>query len=175
MSGFAPTLFRGKRFAVVGLGKNGLPAAHALAAMGAEVVAWDDKPEARVAAAGLPAGVDIRDPAAQAVFDFDALVLSPGIPHRLPKPHAVAERAVAAGVKVLCDVELLFQAVRASGSQARFAGITGTNGKSTTTVMTTAVLQAGGVNATGVVGARVAAWGGNLSAGGDAVFVVEAD
>ncbi|OYV32574.1 MAG: UDP-N-acetylmuramoyl-L-alanine--D-glutamate ligase [Rhodospirillales bacterium 20-64-7] len=87
----------------------------------------------------------MRDPAAQAVFDFDALVLSPGIPHRLPKPHAVAERAVAAGVKVLCDVELLFQAVRASGSQARFAGITGTNGKSTTTALLAHILQRAGL------------------------------
>ena len=42
MSAFPATLFSGKRFAVVGLGKNGLPAALALQAMGADVVAWDD-------------------------------------------------------------------------------------------------------------------------------------
>ena len=43
MSGFPPALFAGRRFAVVGLGRNGLPAAHALLAMGAEVAAWDDR------------------------------------------------------------------------------------------------------------------------------------
>ncbi len=130
MSTFPSTLFSGQRFAVVGLGKNGLPAAHALRAMGADVVAWDDKPEAREAAADL----DLRDPLA-GKFDFDALVLSPGIPHRLPKPHPVAQRAIEAGVPILSDTELLFRAVRAAGSRARFAGITGTNGKSTTTAL----------------------------------------
>ncbi|MGD0102808.1 MAG: UDP-N-acetylmuramoyl-L-alanine--D-glutamate ligase [Rhodopila sp.] len=140
MSTFSPTLFEGKRYAVVGLGKNGLPAALALQAMGADVVAWDDNPAARAAAAGL----DLRDPA-EGTFDFDALVLSPGIPHLLPKPHPVAQRATRAGVPILSDVELLFRAVRASGSRARFAGITGTNGKSTTTALLAHILERAGL------------------------------
>ncbi|MEA2790261.1 MAG: UDP-N-acetylmuramoylalanine--D-glutamate ligase [Acetobacteraceae bacterium] len=49
MSSFSPTLFSGKRFAVVGLGKNGLPAALGLRAMGADVVAWDDNSATRTA------------------------------------------------------------------------------------------------------------------------------
>jgi UDP-N-acetylmuramoylalanine--D-glutamate ligase len=140
MSMFSPTLFSGKRFAVAGLGKNGLPAALALRAMGAEVVAWDDNPASRAAAVGL----NLRDPA-DGPFDFDALVLSPGIPHHLPKPHPVAVRAIAAGVPILSDVELLFQAVRASGSRARFVGITGTNGKSTTTALLAHILERAGL------------------------------
>ena len=148
MSSFPPDLFLGRRFCVVGLGKNGLPAARALVAMGAKVAVWDDNPASRAAASGL----HLLDPDA-AGFPFDALVLSPGIPHRLPKPHPMAERAFAAGVPILSDVELLFQAVRKSRSRARFAGITGTNGKSTTTAMLAHVLQ----------GARVAvAAGANL-------------
>jgi UDP-N-acetylmuramoylalanine--D-glutamate ligase len=140
MTTFAPTLFSGKRFAVVGLGKNGLPAALGLRAMGAEIVAWDDNPTSRAAAHGL----DLRDPAG-GTFDFDALVLSPGIPHHLPKPHPAAVRAVEAGVPILSDVELLFQAVRASGSHARFVGITGTNGKSTTTALLAHILEQAGL------------------------------
>jgi UDP-N-acetylmuramoylalanine--D-glutamate ligase len=140
MSAFAPTLFSGKRYAVLGLGKNGLPAALGLRAMGAGVVAWDDNPASRAAARDL----DLRDPAGEK-FDFDALVLSPGIPHRLPKPHPAAQRAIEAGVPILSDVELLFQAVRASGSRARFAGITGTNGKSTTTALLAHILEQAGV------------------------------
>src|SRR6202012_1603305 len=108
MSTFPADIFAGKRFAVVGLGKNGLPAARGLHAMGAEVTAWDDKPEMRTAAFDLT----LRDPSAGA-FDFDALVLSPGIPHPLPRPPPAAERAIAAGVPILSDVELLYQAVRA--------------------------------------------------------------
>jgi UDP-N-acetylmuramoylalanine--D-glutamate ligase len=139
MSAFPSDLFAGNRFCVVGLGKNGLPAARALTAMGADVAAWDDQPAARAAATGLT----LRDPGA-GDFAFDALVLSPGIPHALPMPHPAARRARAAGVPILCDVELLFQAVRKAGSSARFAGITGTNGKSTTTALLAHILAGAG-------------------------------
>ena len=153
MSTFGPTLFSGKRFAVLGLGKNGAPAALALHAMGADVVAWDDNAASRD---GLAATMKVEAPAATAraivlrdladgPFDFDALVLSPGIPHLLPKPHPVARRALEAGVPVLTDVELLFQAVRASGSRARFVGVTGTNGKSTTTALLAHILGSAGI------------------------------
>ena len=140
MTGFSPTLFAGQRFAVVGLGKNGLPAAQALLAMGANVVAWDDSPVARGGAAGLT----VRDPR-EAGGRFDAVVLSPGIPHILPKPHPIATWARAAGIPILSDTELLFRAVRRAGSAARFVGITGTNGKSTTTALLAHVLAGAGV------------------------------
>ena len=144
MNAFSPTLFAGRRHAVVGLGKNGLPAARALSAMGAAVTAWDDTPATRDALAVLDLpGVTLRDPC-EGAFDFDAIVLSPGIPHELPAPHPVAARARAAGVPILTDVELLYQAVRRSGSRARFVGITGTNGKSTTTALLAHVLRRAG-------------------------------
>jgi UDP-N-acetylmuramoylalanine--D-glutamate ligase len=127
---FPADLFAGRRYAVLGLGRNGLAAARALVAMGAAVEAWDDKAGAREAAGDLL----LRDPAAQPM-DCDALVMSPGIPHLLPAPHPAALRARTAGVPILSDAELLFQAVRAAGSRARFIGITGTNGKSTTTAL----------------------------------------
>ena len=148
MSTFPATLFAGQRFAVVGLGKNGLPAARALAAMGADVVAWDDWPKGRDAAAGL-AVQDPRDSGGR----FDAVVLSPGIPHILPKPHPIAVWARASGIPILSDTELLFQAVRRAGSKARFVGITGTNGKSTTTALLAHVLTGAGVAA--VAGANL--------------------
>jgi UDP-N-acetylmuramoylalanine--D-glutamate ligase len=167
MSAFLSDLFAGRRFYVVGLGKNGLPAAHALIAMGAEVLAWDDKPEVRAAANG----VALRAPD-DGRFDFDALVLSPGIPHRLPTPHPAAERARAAGVPILCDVELLFQAVRKAGSRARFAGITGTNGKSTTTALLAHVLQRAGHQA--VAGANLGPAALSLPLlGDDGIYVLE--
>ena len=167
MSAFPADLFAGRRFCVVGLGKNGLPAAHALAAMGAEVDAWDDNEAARAAADG----VRLRDPSA-GDFAYDALVLSPGIPHHGPAPHVAAVRARAAGVPILSDVELLFQAVRAAGSRARFAGITGTNGKSTTTALLAHILAGAG---------RAVAAGANLGPaalalpllGDDGVYVLE--
>jgi UDP-N-acetylmuramoylalanine--D-glutamate ligase len=142
MTAFPATLFAGKKFAVVGLGQNGRPAAVALRAMGAEVTAWDDSEATRSAASGL----NLRDPR-EGEFDFDAIVLSPGIPHHLPKPHPIAVRAIAAGIPIVSDVELLYQAVRRAGSRARFVGITGTNGKSTTTALLAHVLKQAGWNA----------------------------
>lgn len=133
-------VFAGQRFAVVGLGKAGAPAATALAAMGAEVFAWDDGAPARAAAADLT-----LLPPEQITGRVDALVLSPGIPHTLPKPHAAARWAIGRGVPILTDAELLYRAVRAAGSKARFAGITGTNGKSTTTALLAHILAVAGV------------------------------
>jgi UDP-N-acetylmuramoylalanine--D-glutamate ligase len=125
------TPLRGQRIAVVGLGKAGLPAARRLRAWGAEVTCWDDGEAARAEAAAL--GLAVANPAEG--FHFDALLLSPGIPHTLPRVHPAAAAARQAGKPILADVEFLFRAVRAAGSAARFAGITGTNGKSTTTAL----------------------------------------
>ncbi|HTR16236.1 MAG TPA: UDP-N-acetylmuramoyl-L-alanine--D-glutamate ligase [Acetobacteraceae bacterium] len=145
MNGFPRSLFAGARFAIVGLGRNGLPAARALAGMGAEVIAWDDQPAAREAAA--QEGFTVREPT---MAGLDALILSPGIPHRLPRPHRLAQTAAEAGVPILSDADLLYQAVRRAGSGARFAGITGTNGKSTTTALLAHILTTAGIpNAAG--------------------------
>ena len=135
---FPAGLFAGQRYAVVGLGRAGLPAARVLAAMGAEVTVWDDKPAAREAATGLV----VAEPDVHAI---DALILSPGIPHLLPKPHPVAVAAREAGVPILSDADLLYRAVREAGSKARFVGITGTNGKSTTTALVAHILAEAGV------------------------------
>ena len=148
MNPFPPTIFAGKRFAVTGLGANGLPAANALRAMGATVEVWDDSEAARAGAAGHTLR-DFREGA----LNFDAMVLSPGIPHILPKPHPIAARAIAAGLPIVSDAELLYLAVRLAGSRARFVGITGTNGKSTTTALLAHVLAQAG---------RPVAAGGNL-------------
>ncbi len=162
---FPGDIFAGQRYAVVGLGRNGLPAAQALVAMGADVTVWDDAPATRAAAGDLR----VCEPAVSAL---DAMILSPGIAHRLPAPHAMAAAAIAAGVPILSDADLLYRAVRAAGSKARFAGVTGTNGKSTTTALLAHILANAGV--------PVAA-GGNLGAASlslpllpnDGVYVLE--
>ena len=141
MSAFPPDLFAGQRFAVVGLGRTACAVARALLAMGADGDRLGRQRPARARGAG---GVPLRDPR-DGDFAFDALVLSPGIPHLLPKPHPAAARARAAGVPILSDAELLFQAVRRAGSRARFVGITGTNGKSTTTALLAHILAGAGV------------------------------
>jgi UDP-N-acetylmuramoylalanine--D-glutamate ligase len=144
---FPANIFAGRRYAVVGLGRAGIAALRALTSMGAMVSGWDDAGFARDAAERE--GFLIADPAPD-IGDLDALILSPGIAHKLPVPHRIASAARLAGKPILTDVELLYQAVRATGSRARFVGITGTNGKSTTTALLAHILsQAGVPNAAG--------------------------
>ncbi|MFH5924689.1 UDP-N-acetylmuramoyl-L-alanine--D-glutamate ligase [Roseomonas xinghualingensis] len=130
--------FAGSRIAVLGLGRAGLPAALRLREWGAEITAWDDGAAAREQAS--LAGIAVARPE-----DFDLLMISPGIPHRGPKAHPGALRAAEIGAPVLCDVEFLYRAVRAAGSKACFVGITGTNGKSTTTALLDHIALAAGM------------------------------
>ena len=142
MSGFSNAVFANRHYAVVGLGRAGLATMRSLTTMGATVVGWDDAAFARDTA--LRESMVIEDPTTD-IGDYDALILSPGIPHLLPVPHRIAAAARRAGLPILTDAELLYQAVRASGSKARFAGITGTNGKSTTTALLAHILACAGV------------------------------
>ena len=131
--------FRDRTVAVLGLARSGLVAARALAASGARVVAWDDGEKGR--AAGEAAGLTLANLATSEPLDWAALVMSPGIPLTHPAPHPVASRATAAGIEVIGDIELLGRA----GTGARFLGITGTNGKSTTTALIGHILAAAGL------------------------------
>lgn len=115
--------------AVLGLGKSGMAAARVLKHSGANVAAWDDDETRRAEAAAQ--GIPVTDLAADDLSGFPILVLSPGIPHSLPEPHPVVARAKAAGCEIIGDAELLARA----GSGAAFIGVTGTNGKSTTTAL----------------------------------------
>lgn len=133
------TALTGKTFAVLGLGRSGQAAAAALLAAGKTVLAWDDDPRARDTA--VAAGLPLSDLTAAALNGVDALVLSPGIPHTHPAPHPVAARARDLGVPIIGDIELLFQAQPA----ARYIGITGTNGKSTTTALIGHILARCGI------------------------------
>ncbi len=152
--------------AVMGLGKSGLATAEALARSGADVWVWDDKEASREAAAAK--GYKVVDLMTADLSNLSTIVWSPGIPHSFPKPHPVAERARAAGIELVCDIELLARAERDSA----YLGITGTNGKSTTTTLVGHVMEAAG---------RRIAVGGNLgtpvltfpSLGGGGTYVLE--
>src|SRR5712691_961974 len=158
--------FAGRRVAVLGLARSGRAAAQALAAGGATVLAWDDNPAVRDAVA---AEIPLCDPAQADWREIPALVLSPGIPHSYPAPHPAVLRAREAGVAIIGDIELLGRAQ----PNARYVGITGTNGKSTTTALIGHILAAAG---------RRVEIGGNLGTaalslaplGGDGTYVLEA-
>ena len=87
------------------------------------------------------------------------------------KDHPELERARELGIPIVRRAEALAEAV--SGSDV--VAIAGTHGKTSTTVLTTEALAAAGLAPTGLAGARVTAWNGNMLGGEDRLFVVEAD
>ena len=129
-----------RRIAVMGLGLSGMVAAEALAASAVDVVAWDDTSERCKTAEAR--GIPVAPLLDQDWSRIDSLILSPGIPHSYPTPNPVAQAACDAGVEIVGDVELL---VRAQ-SEARYVGITGTNGKSTTTALVAHILTQSGMH-----------------------------
>ncbi len=130
--------FAGLPVAVMGLGRSGLATARALVASDAEVWAWDDDEAARARAED--AGVPLVDLRSCDWSELTTLVLSPGIPHTHPAPHPVVKAAREAGCEVISDVELLVRAQR----DASYVGVTGTNGKSTTTALIGHILELSG-------------------------------
>ena len=115
--------------AVMGLARSGLATIRALKRGGSDVIAWDDNADRRAEAAAL--GADIRDLLETDFSEVESLILAPGIPLTHPAPHPVVVKAEAANTEVIGDIELLYRAQPA----ARHVGITGTNGKSTTTAL----------------------------------------
>lgn len=138
------TQFKAKRCLVVGMARSGIDAAKLLHQQGALVALYDAKPleaiahidEVSALADHLLLGGEQPD-----VKRYDLLVLSPGVPPTLD----FIERANLLGIEIIGEIELAY---RCSG--ARFIGITGTNGKTTTTALTAQMLQDGGINAQAV-------------------------
>ncbi len=132
--------FRGTRVTVVGLARSGVAACKALAERGAIVLGADRS--SREALRGDLAGLEARgvrlEIGRHRPEDFagaDLIVISPGVHTDLD----LLERARADGIPVWGEVELASRL-----TPARFLGITGTNGKSTTTSLLGAMLDAAG-------------------------------
>ncbi len=164
--------FAGKHYAVLGLARSGLASVEALLASGARVTAWDDdegtrdkllpgtgrwQPQAdgggsspvesplHQVTLGPPsrAGEDLEvtDFTNADLTQFDSIVVTPGLPLNR---HPIAARARAAGVEIIGDIEL-FARARPELPPHKVVGITGTNGKSTTTALVHHILQTAGV------------------------------
>ena len=132
-------IWRGKRYAVLGLARSGGATVRALVASGAEVTAWDSNEAARMAVSGAT----IANPEEIDLAGFHGLVVSPGVPINR---HPVAAKARAAGVPIIGDIEL-FARARGGLPPHKVVGITGTNGKSTTTALIHHILETAGVPA----------------------------
>ncbi|MDQ1346760.1 MAG: UDP-N-acetylmuramoylalanine--D-glutamate ligase, partial [Acidobacteriota bacterium] len=162
-----------ERVFVLGLGLSGTAAARLLRKRGIGVVASDRRSAGEIGAddlAGDP-GVELRlsDSSAELPAGLDALVVSPGVGLDHPLLRAAASR----GLPIVAEVELAWSFLAGStGSDATVVGITGSNGKSTTTAMTGALLAGAGfaVEVCGNIGRPLAAV---VDGPPDRIFVIE--
>ncbi|MBF2077161.1 MAG: UDP-N-acetylmuramoyl-L-alanine--D-glutamate ligase [Synechococcales cyanobacterium T60_A2020_003] len=130
--------------AIVGLGKSGIGAARLLKVQGWDVWISDrttspflEHLQTKLEAEGIPVrlGHTIQpDPA-----ELDRLVVSPGVPWDLEP----IEKARSLGIETLGEMELAWRSLQSWP----WVGITGTNGKTTTTALVAAMFQAAGLNA----------------------------
>jgi UDP-N-acetylmuramoylalanine--D-glutamate ligase len=139
----------GKKVLVVGIARSGVAAARLLVSRGAQVTANDMKPESELAAeaeelARLGVRLSFGGHPESLFVDADLIVVSPGVPAAI----APLRAAAVAGVKVISEVELAGRLLR-----GRLVGITGSNGKTTTTTLIGELMSAAGARA--IVGGNI--------------------
>ncbi len=136
--------YEGAKVGVLGLGRSGLAAAHALRAGGAEVLCWDDTEAGRDRAEAE--GFALHEFAKRGFEGVSALITSPGIPHLYPTPNRHIAVAYDAGVVVDNDVGLFFASLGGRDWDSfdvipKVVAVTGSNGKSTTSALIAHILE----------------------------------
>lgn len=156
--------YEGKVVAVFGLGKAGKSAVAALVNSGAEVFAADDNLKLFDGFKEKYPQVQFQNPIEFDWKKISELVLSPGVPLTHPEPHKVVNLARTNSCEIICDIELLYRA----SPKVTYVGITGTNGKSTTTALIGHIL---GKRA--VVGGNIGTPASDLELSGKQICVLE--
>lgn len=122
---------QGKKVAVVGLGKSGLAAYELLKTSGAVICLYDGKEE--LDTEGYEAPVYLGKFPEDIFAELDLAVFSPGVPLDIPVAEFLRER----GVPIIGEIELAYR-----WEKGIVAGITGTNGKTTTTTLAGEIMKA---------------------------------
>lgn len=145
--------WRGLRVAVLGLSMTGFSVADTLTELGADVLVLTESADEEyerlvpVIGARLEVGSLAAVPEALTNFDPEVVIASPGF----APAHPIIRWTRSAGVALWGDIELAWRVrdkvVRADGTPADWVLITGTNGKTTTTQLTAALLVEGGLRA----------------------------
>ena len=146
------TTFKGKNILVVGIARSGVGAANLLSELGAVVTVTDSKPrnllKEHISKLSPLINIITDDNSDEVYKTSDMIVVSPGVPHNIPP----LQHARKNGIQIMSELEIAYQVIQSgamSESQGRgavpdFIGITGTNGKSTTTTLVDLMLKESG-------------------------------
>lgn len=130
---------RDKRVLVVGAARSGAAATRFLSARGARVTVSDKRPLEKFPEAAelseLGAVIEAGGHTVRTFAEQDLVVVSPGVPADLPELVAARET----GILVIPEIELAYSFLK-----GRIVGITGSNGKTTTTALTGKLLESAG-------------------------------
>lgn len=132
---------------VIGLGRSGITAARLLNQEGWQVSVSDTghsdgllKRKQELEQQGISVDLGTKFDLAQCAVQPDRIVVSPGVPWQLPSLMVAREQ----GIEMMGEMELAWRSLQ----HCPWVGITGTNGKTTTTAITAAIFQAAGLRAT---------------------------
>ncbi len=128
--------YAGKNIAVIGMARTGLAVAEVMTSLGANVHIYDRKPNEELTdaiATAISMGACVTTSADNIDLNgVDLLIPSPGVPADIPALNEANRR----GIEIISEIELAYRI-----SKAPIVAITGTNGKTTTTVMTERILH----------------------------------
>ena len=127
----------GKKVAIFGMARSGVACAKLLRSLGAEVFVSDMKPSNLLASeiaqlADLNVDFETGDHTTKAITNKDYLVISPGVPLSIP----ILKEAENRGIPIFSEIEIAFWL-----TDAKIVGITGSNGKTTTTTLVGEILK----------------------------------
>ena len=133
--------FRNKKILIIGLARSGIAAIKSLHAAGSRILIWDDNEKIRddIALQFNRDGIELQiaEIDEEVIKSLDIIMMSPGIPLYYPKVSNTYSLAIQHNIPLYCDIEFLYQ----QQSKASFIGVTGTNGKSTTTALINHILK----------------------------------
>lgn len=141
-------MYKNKKFGVFGLGISGISTMKYLREKKANFIAYDDNIQ-NIKNSHPEFIINLLDLSNPAWKEIDYLILSPGIPLTHPEPHPVVQIAKQNNIKIISDIELLYL----DNPESCFIGITGTNGKSTTTALISHILKYNKFNA--IIGGNI--------------------
>lgn len=132
-----------KKYIIYGFGASGLNVAKYLFKLNEDFILTDDNPESIISAAEIFGNDKVCESALveNYVDSNSTIIFSPGIPLFYPTRHKILDIVNSKSAKIICDIELFYKITKQLSYKNFYIGITGTNGKSTSSQLTYEILK----------------------------------